>query len=213
MAKPGDVIAANAVAIGQDGYNNLDLTMFLFDNTGEIVAFDDDSNGNLNPKLSFTVPPPSGNSKSMAPRKFTILMTDFQGSLFSPTSAPRLITPQTYRFSVNVTPSAALAARLARGMNGDGFGFALGGPNPANPHAKLVYVLPRNADGTRVSLRVYDIQGRLVRTLVDRNEQAGPHTAVWNGTDQSGRHVSSGTYFARITAGSFRAEEKILFVK
>jgi FlgD Ig-like domain/Matrixin len=213
MAKPGDVIEANAVAIGQDGFNNLDLTMFLFDNSGDIVAFDDDSNGNLNPRLSYTVPPPSANSKSKAPRKFTILMTDFRGSLFSPTSAPRLILPETYQFSVNVTPSLALAGRLARGMDPNGFGFALGGPNPANPHAKLLYVLPRSADGARVSLRVYDIQGRLVRTLVDRNDQAGPHTVIWDGTDQSGRHVSSGTYFARITAGSFRAEEKVLFVK
>jgi hypothetical protein len=212
MAKPGDMIEAFAVATGQDGANNLDLTMFLFDNSGNIVAFDDDSNGNLNPALTYTVPPASSNSKSMAPRTFTILMTDFGGSFFAPTRAPRVITPQTYQFSVGVTPSM-LAGRLARGMNPDGFGFMLGGPNPANPHAKLVYVLPRNADGTRVALRLYDIQGRLVRTLVDQNEQAGPHTVVWDGTDQSGRSVSSGTYFARITAGPFRAQEKILFVK
>lgn len=211
-ARPGDLIQASAVALAQDGANNLDLTMFLFDNTGDIVAFDDDSNGNLNPKLAFRVPPPSANSKSNAPRKFTILMTDYQGSLFSPTSAPRVILPQNYAFSIGVT-TPALAGRLPRGMDPNGFGFALGGPNPANPHAKLVYVLPRSADGTRVSLRVYDIQGRLVRTLVDRNEQAGPHTIVWDGKDGSGRSVSSGTYFARITAGSFRAEEKVLFVK
>jgi len=212
MASPGDVINASAQATGQDGNNNMDLTMFLFDNSGAIVAFDDDSNGNLNPKLSFTVPPPSSKSNNSSPRKFTILMTDFQGSLFSPTSAPRVITPQTYRFNVSVTPSA-LAGRLDRGMDPSGFGFALGGPNPANPHAKLIYVLPQNANGTRVSLRVYDVQGRLVRTLVDRNEQAGAHTLVWDGTDQGGRGVSSGTYFARITAGSYQAEQKVLFVK
>jgi hypothetical protein len=212
MARPGDIIQASAVALGQDGANNLDLTMFLFDNSGEIVAFDDDSNGNLNPKLAYAVPPPSSNSNSKAARKFTILMTDFQGSLFSPTTAPRLITPQTYAFSVNVT-TPMLAGRFDRGLNPDEFGFAMGGPNPANPHAKLLYVIPRGSEGVKVSLRVYDIQGRLVRTLVDRNEQAGPHAVVWDGTDGNGRGVSSGTYFARITAGSYRAEQKVLFVK
>jgi len=74
-------------------------------------------------------------------------------------------------------------------------------------------VLPNAANGTRVSLRVYDVQGRMVRTLVDRNEPAGPHTVVWDGTDDSGRRVSSGTYFARIEAGTFREQARVVFVK
>jgi hypothetical protein len=212
-ARVGDIIDASAVSQGQDGANDLDLVMFLFDTSGEIVAFDDDSNGGLNPRVTFAVPPPSVNSNSNAPRKFTILITDFRGSFLNPTGAPRVVVPENYGFSVNVTSPVASAARFSRGLNEDGYGFALGGPNPANPTSKLVYVLPRAADGTRVSLRVYDVHGRMVRTLVDRNEVAGPHTVIWDGTDASGRRVSSGTYFARIEAGTFRQEARVVFVK
>ena len=211
-AKVGDIIDASATATGQDGYNDLDLVMFLFDNSGEIVAYNDDTNG-LNPRVVYAVPPINSKSNTQAPRRFTILVTDFRGSFFNPTGAPRLVVPENYVYTVNVTSPVNAAARFSRGLNADGYGFSLGGPNPANPVSKLLYVLPRAADGTRVTLRVYDVQGRMVRTLVDRNEAAGPHTVVWNGTDESGRRVSSGTYFARIEAGTFRQEARVVFVK
>jgi len=72
------------VSQGQDGANDLDLVMFLFDNSGALVAFDDDSNGGLNPRVTFAVPPPNANAKSKTPRKFSILITDFRGSFFNP---------------------------------------------------------------------------------------------------------------------------------
>ena len=159
------------------------------------------------------VPPANSNSNRNAPVKFTVLITDFRHSFLSPTTAPRVVSPETYAIGLTVTTPPALAAQLPRGMNADGYGFALGGPNPANPETKLVYVLPRAADGARVSLRVYDVSGRLVRTLVDRNEAAGPHGATWDGTDESGRHVSSGAYFARIEAGKFTQQGKVLILK
>ena len=46
------------------------------------------------------------------------------------------------------------------------------------------------------SVRVYDVAGRLVRTLVEGNLDAGPHEIVWDGTDDAGRRVASGVYFA-----------------
>jgi len=145
-AKPGDVIQASAARAGQDGFNNMDLVMFLLDTNGDILAFDDDSNGNLNPKLSFTAPPPSGNAQSTAPRKFFILVTDIVGSAFIPTGTPQIRTAQTYTVSASVIPAAArLSGRFGELVGEDGFAFKNSGPNPANPQAKLVYVLPRQA--------------------------------------------------------------------
>ncbi len=212
-AKVGDIIDARASATGvQDGANDLDLVMFLFDGNGNIVAYNDDFTG-LNPRVVYAVPPLNTKSNRNAPVKYSILVTDFRHSLLSPTTAPRVVSPETYAVTLSVTTPPALAAQLSRGMYPGGYGFMLGGPNPANPQTKLLYVLPQTADGARVSLRVYDVNGRLVRTLVSRNETAGPHAAVWDGTDDAGRHVSSGAYFARIEAGTFTQQEKILIVK
>jgi len=64
-----------------------------------------------------------------------------------------------------------------------------------------------------VKLRIYDVNGRLVRTLVDRDQPAGPHVAVWNGTDDAGRGVASGHYYARIDAGQFTEKVGVTILK
>jgi hypothetical protein len=74
-------------------------------------------------------------------------------------------------------------------------------PNPFNPKTSFSFMLDR-AD--HVSLRVFDMRGRQIRTIVDGNLAAGDYTNVynWDGRDQSGRPVNSGTYFYRLTTGS-----------
>ena len=211
-ASPGEIIQASAVATGQDGNNNMDLVMFLLDSNGDVLAFDDDSNGNLNPKISFTVPPSVG--KSMAARKFFILVTDFSGSLINPTGVPQVRVPQTYNLNAKVLPPAALAGRIGSLVGPDGFAFRNSGPNPANPQAKLLYVLPQSGGvNYGVKLRIYDVNGRLVRKLVDGNQAAGPHVTVWNGTDDAGRGVASGHYYARLDAGEFSHRVGITILK
>jgi hypothetical protein len=215
LAKPGDQIQASAVATGPDGRNDMDLVMLLLDSGGDVLAFDDDSNGNLNPKVTFTVPPPSSNSNSKAARKFFVWVTDLRGSPFSPSGVPQVRVPRTYNLNASVTPAAAsLAGRFGELVGEDGFAFKNSGPNPANPLAKLVYVLPRSGGGAfDVKLRIYDVNGRLVRNLVDGAQEAGPHFAVWDGTDDNGRGVASGHYFARIDAGAYRERVGITILK
>jgi hypothetical protein len=68
-------------------------------------------------------------------------------------------------------------------------------PNPFNPQTELRYHLPTMA---KVSLKIYDLSGRQVRTLVNDWMEAGPQTSTWNGQDNTGSSVSSGRYFARL---------------
>ena len=68
-------------------------------------------------------------------------------------------------------------------------------PNPFNPQTTIRFDLKR--DGP-VSLRAYDVQGRLVRTLVDTYLASGPREVPWDGRDDSGRSISSGTYYLRL---------------
>lgn len=72
-------------------------------------------------------------------------------------------------------------------------------PNPFNPSVTIPFELPGER---RVSLRIYDVQGRLVRTLLDgRPLQEGTHSEVWNGRDHGGREVTSGLYLVQLRAG------------
>jgi hypothetical protein len=83
-------------------------------------------------------------------------------------------------------------------------------PNPFNPTTAFRYALPRPA---RVRLDVYDLSGRLVKTLRDANEKAGIFTETWDGTDGAGRAVGSGVYFVRMETPGFSANRKILLIR
>ena len=68
-------------------------------------------------------------------------------------------------------------------------------PNPFNPYTTVSYDLPTDS---RVSLVIYDILGREVRTLVDGNKMAGYHSIVWDGRKRNGIPLSTGAYIYRI---------------
>jgi len=209
-AKAGETIQVSATATGtQDGRNDPDLVMFLLDSNGDVLTFNDDTNG-LNPRISFTVPP---RGKSTAARKFYVWVTDFRGSILAPGSVPVVRTPVTYRLDASILPAAALAGSLSGRLAGkDGFAFVNSGPNPANPVVKLMWVLPQGSKYP-VKLSIYDVSVRLVRKLVDGPQDGGPHTALWNGTDDAGRGVASGHYYGRLEAGSFSQKVGITILK
>ncbi|MBI2428156.1 MAG: T9SS type A sorting domain-containing protein [Ignavibacteriales bacterium] len=78
-------------------------------------------------------------------------------------------------------------------------------PNPFNPSTTIEYQLPRHSF---VSLKIYDLLGREVASLVNEEMNAGVHKATWNGAN-----FSSGMYFARMTAGQFASTKKLLLLK
>lgn len=73
-----------------------------------------------------------------------------------------------------------------------------GRPNPFNPRTTIGYDLPASGPAR---LAVFDLAGRLVRTLVDENMPQGSHEAVWDGCDRTGREVGSGAYLVRLEFG------------
>ena len=83
-------------------------------------------------------------------------------------------------------------------------------PNPFNPSTTIVFRLP---DNQKVSLRVYDIAGRRVATLVDGILGAGEHRVQWNGRDAMGRRVSSGSYFYELRTPAHRATRTMVLLK
>ena len=83
-------------------------------------------------------------------------------------------------------------------------------PNPFNPVTTLSYGVPRE---TEVHLAVYNVAGRLVRTLVDGGVEAGYHTVVWDGRDDAGVPTSSGVYFCRMESDGFTGTTKLVLLK
>ncbi|MFZ5516472.1 MAG: Ig-like domain-containing protein [Candidatus Zhuqueibacterota bacterium] len=83
-------------------------------------------------------------------------------------------------------------------------------PNPFNPKTNIEYQLPME---TRVSLKIYNIMGQEVKTLIDDVKEAGYHALIWNGLDNSGVAVSSGIYYYRMVTGSFVETKKMVLLR
>ncbi len=83
-------------------------------------------------------------------------------------------------------------------------------PNPFKSSVNIQYVLKKQSP---VSLSVYDLSGRIVKTLINRKESAGMYSVVWNGTDYSGKPLSNGMYFYKLVAGDYIKSGKLILQK
>jgi len=83
-------------------------------------------------------------------------------------------------------------------------------PNPFNPSTRITYSLPVRSD---VTLRIFDIIGREVTTLVRDAQAAGAYQTVWDGRTNAGIPVASGVYFCRLEAGSFVKTLRMMLLK
>jgi hypothetical protein len=83
-------------------------------------------------------------------------------------------------------------------------------PNPFNPTTWIPFYVP--ADG-RATLKIFDVTGRLVKLVRDRWYRSGPHSVLWDGTDESGVQVSSGVYFCELVQGTERQTRKMTLIR
>jgi C1A family cysteine protease len=83
-------------------------------------------------------------------------------------------------------------------------------PNPFNPSTTIKYSL---ANDTPVNLSIYNVNGQLIRTLVNKDQKSREYSVVWNGKDNRGNAVQSGVYFYRITTNSFAQSKKFVLLR
>jgi len=83
-------------------------------------------------------------------------------------------------------------------------------PNPFDPYTQVSFNLPYEG---RIDVGVYDVLGRRVRALVEGLSKPGLHTVIWNGRDNSGRDVASGTYFLRLRFDDRISIRKMLLLR
>jgi len=84
-------------------------------------------------------------------------------------------------------------------------------PNPFNPATSISFTLPN--DPHRTTLKIYNVKGQQVRTLVDAPLEQGFHTVIWDGRDVHGRPVSSGVYLYTLRIGPFVNTRKMVLLK
>jgi hypothetical protein len=109
-------------------------------------------------------------------------------------------------FAFAVTPVVASTAPDAAAP----FELAQNAPNPFNPVTTIPFELARAG---RVTLDVYDVAGRRVRSLADGDLAAGLHQRSWDGRDDAGRAVASGVYFYRLKAAGRSETRRMLLLK
>ena len=83
-------------------------------------------------------------------------------------------------------------------------------PQPFNPATTIQYELP---DASHVCIRVFDVTGKALRTLVDGQVPAGVHAVVWHGEDDAGRPLASGVYVCTMTAGAHVSARKMVLTR
>ncbi len=83
-------------------------------------------------------------------------------------------------------------------------------PNPFNPATTISYSLPQEG---KVSLKIYNVKGQLVKKLIDGSQPEGYYEVVWNGKDNTGRSVASGIYYYQINACGKTINKKMLLLK
>jgi len=112
----------------------------------------------------------------------------------------------------NVVVNSQISSVEDNTENGLPEGFSLGQnyPNPFNPETKISYKL---ANSGYISLNVYDLLGREIKTLVSKDQAAGSYTVSWNGKDESGNIVPSGIYLYTLKAGSYTESKKMILMK
>jgi len=90
--------------------------------------------------------------------------------------------------------------------------YALGKvyPNPFSRQLVISYDIPKSSN---VSLRIYDVSGRVVRTLINGKKAANYHSTKWDAKGDGGKSVGYGVYFLRMDAGSYTKTQKLLYVR
>ncbi len=83
-------------------------------------------------------------------------------------------------------------------------------PNPFNPGTRIGFEIPQSG---HVSLQVFDMQGRLVNTLLNSEMRVGQHSVSWNGLDISGMPVVSGVYIYRLRTNTQQQTKKMTLIR
>jgi hypothetical protein len=103
--------------------------------------------------------------------------------------------------------SPIVEVQVVQGLN---YSLTQNYPNPFNPETAIKYSIPQNG---RVTVKIFNVTGNEIMTLVDKEMIAGSHEVKWNGKDNTGATVTSGVYFVKLSSGTYVETKKMMFLK
>lgn len=139
--------------------------------------------------------------------EYYIKAEDRMGNVsYDPPNAPDSV------FSFLVDAALGIGDRPPSSPLPKSFSLSQNYPNPFNPSTTIDYSIP---EGERVQarLKIFDIRGRLIRTLLDTEKKPGRYSIHWDGRDDKGEEVRSGVYLYRIEAGDFTSTKKMILAQ
>lgn len=92
----------------------------------------------------------------------------------------------------------------------NGFNISQNYPNPFNPSTKIEYSIP---EPSSVRINIFNINGEQIKKLINEEKNTGNYSVTWNGKDNKGNIVASGTYFYQIQVGDFVQAKKMILLK
>ena len=110
----------------------------------------------------------------------------------------------------NIFFDASNVLSIDRGVIPDRFALYPNYPNPFNPTTQIRYDLPI---AEYVSINIYDVMGRKIKSLININQEAGYRSISWDATNDLSQPVSAGMYIYTIQAGEFRQTRKMVLLK
>lgn len=118
-------------------------------------------------------------------------------------------------FAIRFTTKAPIISDVKEILNNnfqtpDKFILKQNYPNPFNPSTRIAYSLPA---ASHVTLKIYRVDGQLIRTLQNGLQKEGSHEIIWDGRNESGVKVSSGIYFYELQADNFNQTKKMILLK
>jgi hypothetical protein len=119
----------------------------------------------------------------------------------------------TYGGGVFRVPGVAVENQEPSSLIPSVFALAQNYPNPFNPITTIQYSVKGDQSSPYVSLKIFNLLGQQVRTLVDGDRDSGYYSVTWDGRDDRGREVPSGVYFYRLIAGTFSGTKKMVLMK
>jgi len=116
----------------------------------------------------------------------------------------------TYINRILIGSTTPISTALGGEITANGFSLEHNYPNPFNPSTTIQYEVGKTMN---VALKVYNLNGQLINTLVSKSHTPGTYQTHWNGRDSKGRLVPSGLYIYRYTAGQYIKSHKMMLIK
>lgn len=114
------------------------------------------------------------------------------------------------QFMTAIEGSSLTSVVEQQGEQPTNFSLSQNYPNPFNPETTIEYQLPRAG---QVKVVIYNVAGKLVRTLIDAQHAAGKFQTHWDGKDELGNQVASGVYLYQLQAGNFQAAQRMILMR